>query len=35
MGMNTVLVLLGTAITVVTLYLRMIARTISGTAHES
>jgi len=35
LGMNTVLVLLGTAITLVTLYLRMIARTISGTPPES
>ena len=35
LGMNTVLVLLGTAITLVTLYLRMIARTISGPPPDS
>jgi len=35
LGMNTVLVLLGTGITLATLYLRMIARTIAGPASES
>jgi LPLT family lysophospholipid transporter-like MFS transporter len=35
LGMNTVLVLLGTGITLVTLYLRMVARTISGNTTDS
>ncbi|RYE68886.1 MAG: hypothetical protein EOO79_02740 [Oxalobacteraceae bacterium] len=34
-GMNTMLILLGAGITLATLYLRMIARTISGPATES